>query len=88
MNKKEPAFIFYELQPLDVDEVDFRLHLRADDDKGIKALKRWLHKNAYRKAYYYDRIAEYYTIKKNGKTWLQRLEKDPAFQMVVGIIEP
>lgn len=86
-SKVIPSLLFYQLQPLELDEnlTDYRLHLRADTDQGIKALKRWLHKFVYRKAYYYDRVAEYYTIKKNGRYFLGLLERNPTFQTCEGI---
>lgn len=86
-NLKAKHTLFYELQPIEADneKSDYRLHIRADEDAGIKALKRWFHKNAYRKLYYFDSIADYYTIKKNGKYYLAMLEKDPLFMPVQGI---
>lgn len=79
--------LFYQLQPLELDEdlTDHRLHLRADTEQGIKEFKRWLHRAVYRKAYYYDRMAEYYTIKRNGRYFLSLLERNPTFQMIEGI---
>lgn len=82
---KRQEIIFYQLQPLDSNDKDHRLHLRADTTQGAKLLKRWTHKTLHRKLYYYDRIAEYYTIKKNGEHYLGILERDPNFQMVQGI---
>ena len=83
VNKQE--IIFYQLQALNSNDKDHRLHLRADTAQGAKLLKRWTHKVLYRKLYYYDRIAEYYTIKKNGEHYLDNLERNPEFQMVQGI---
>jgi len=82
---KKQEIVFYTLQPIDVEETDFRLHIRADTEQGIKQLKRWLHSRLYRRNYYYDRIAEYYTIKKNGKYVLGAMEL--SFNMVEGISE-
>jgi hypothetical protein len=84
---RTPALIFYDIQPIDVEDKEQMLHLQADDHKDVRTLKRWLHKNCYRKIYYYDSVAEYYTIKRNGRTYLEMLEKDNNFQMVRGIPE-
>lgn len=82
---RKQEIIFYQLQPMDPEEKDFRLHVRADTEQGIKQLKRWFHINLHRRAYYYDRVAEYHTIKANGKYYLEALTRDPVFQMVQGI---
>ena len=80
---KQKEIIFYTLQAIDIEEKDFRIHVRADTEQGIKLLKRWLHKHLYRKLYYYDKVADYYTIKNNGKFVLSTMER--YFQMVEGI---
>lgn len=84
---KHVTILFYTLQPIDVEEKDFRLHVRAEDEQGVKTFKRWLHKNVYRRLYYYDWVTEYYTFKKLGKTILGRLQRNSLFQMVEGIPE-
>lgn len=86
-NPKAKHIIFYQLQPMDSSDTktDYRLHFQADEESGVKELKRWLHKYLSRRAYYWDTIAECYTIKGNGKYWLGKLKK--SFEMVQGIGE-
>lgn len=64
---------------------DDSLLIEPDDSvAALKAFKRWRHRNTRRRNTYYDKAAQLYVFKQDGKKIVRLLEK-AGFLMVEGI---